>query len=300
MKITRGKSRHFTQSKDHKMTKNNNFLILTVIITLGCKTVEVEKELNLDSILNEQQTPIEFRKYVREFKQDAYSYGPFKTNYEGQSILLQFYNSIDNTKTVTECSTENGVATLYFDYGYWSGTDYNERKRLIYRNISLCMFKRTYESTCIGNQYPKSITANGGDCNQSLNKSNIFFCSPYKEYYLRELFHPESPAPSWANTTIQPCETPQDILAKFKLTNTNSTTKRIDIVLVETGKTNNFDKNQFYYNVTDPKIEWSFDIGDKCERGKEYTVTFTTTKSTIAKKFVYDGKSLDFGALALE
>lgn len=267
---------------------------------LSCKTVEVEKELNLDVLFNEAQTPVEFRKYVRELKQDAYSYGPFKTDYTGESLKLQFYTSKDNTKTVTECSTTSGVATISFDFAYWNNSDYNERKRLFYRTVSLCLLKRAYESSCIGNQYPKSITVNGNDCKNSIDESTIFFCSPYKEYYLRELFHPETPTPAWTNTTIQPCESPKNILGLFKLANQNSTTKRIDFVIVETGKTNDLDKNQLYFTVTDPKSQWNFDIGDICERGKEYTLTFTTTKSTVVRKFVYDEKDINLGSLPLD
>ena len=117
---------------------------------------------------------------------------------------------------------------------------------------------------------------------------------------MRELFHPETPTPSWANSNIQPCETPKNILATFKLTNPNSTAKRIDFVMVETGKTNDVDKNQLYYTVNDPKGQWNVDIGDICERGKEYTLTFTTTKSTVTRKFVYAEKDIDLGGLQLE
>ncbi|MEM8887011.1 MAG: hypothetical protein AAGD28_03420 [Bacteroidota bacterium] len=168
--------------------KSYHFLLLLSISFLSCENVAI--------------VPSEFDTYVDAFVEAGAERG-LNIDLEEEGIELRMVTAISGNR-IASCEPNEKPALIRIQEAYWNVSGERERHRLIFEQLGRCVLNRTDRETLSEDHEFLSIIHGEGTPDSDINLVNrVFNVWGFRwDYYLDELFDPDTPLPFWNETEI--------------------------------------------------------------------------------------------------
>ncbi len=164
-------------------------LLLTWSLLWACST---EDPIDQDILSLNATGDEELLDFLREFEKEAKTRG---VTLPDEAISVAFVSDLDGDCTKAFSNFQNTTSKrieVEQSDDCWSGKTSQQQESILFREFGYTLLNRSYADLTFAFGYPRTIMCTG--CNQT----NTYYHPNMRDYYLDELFNPNTPFPEWA------------------------------------------------------------------------------------------------------